>query len=217
MKKIIIIIFSVFNFTVAKAQMNFTTDITILYKNSDSIVAECNSFFNWGWGGKVDWLRGTNSHVQNDTLYFDLYYSLLGLATGNYYAFSIDTVSVFPIDVNMKYITFRSNWYWYGMNAPPNFDTLWDRNDTTIYLGTLNYLERNRMNTLTLSPNPVQNILTLQSQEPMEQVSIYNMYGVLVQKQTYSEHINVAALRSGVYVLEARGKQGVWRSKFQKE
>ena len=72
-------------------------------------------------------------------------------------------------------------------------------------------------NTLTLSPNPVQNILTLQSQEPMEQVSIYNMYGVLVQKQTYSEHINVAALRSGVYVLEARGKQGVWRSKFQKE
>ena len=72
-------------------------------------------------------------------------------------------------------------------------------------------------NTLTLSPNPVQNILTLQSQEPMEQVSIYNMYGVLVQKQTYSEHINVAALRSGVYVLEARGKHGVWRSKFQKE
>ena len=108
----------------------------------------------------------------------------------------------------------------YDTNSNPNCNIYNSLVLDTVYLGSstptnINYLNKEFYKTL--SPNPVQNILTLQSQEPMEQVSIYNMYGVLVQKQTYSEHINVAALRSGVYVLEARGKQGVWRSKFQKE
>ena len=62
-------------------------------------------------------------------------------------------------------------------------------------------------NAFSISPNPVNDRLTVITSEELAQISIYNLHGQCVL-QTSELDINVAHLPSGVYMLQAVTNEG---------
>lgn len=73
---------------------------------------------------------------------------------------------------------------------------------------------------LTLLPNPATNILTIQSNEPIEQYEIYSITGALVSfdKATGNNtSVDISDLSNGIYLLKATNKGQSIIKKFVKE
>lgn len=70
-----------------------------------------------------------------------------------------------------------------------------------LILGTNNVSQ----NQIAFFPNPVEDILHLNSKETIDGVAVYKVTGQLVANVTYSEtrnELNVAALSSGIYFVQ---------------
>ncbi|WP_430813934.1 N-acetylmuramoyl-L-alanine amidase [Carboxylicivirga sp. RSCT41] len=79
-----------------------------------------------------------------------------------------------------------------------------------------NYKELN----LTIYPNPVRDKLTVKSDERIIEVSVYDMYGRIVDAEECHENraeLNVSHLTSGVYILKIVTETGVAGSKIKIE
>lgn len=71
---------------------------------------------------------------------------------------------------------------------------------------------------ISVYPNPVQDILHLQSSATVEQISIYDLNGRLVKQIAHPEsEINVSNLHSGIYLLKVRTSEGEIARKMIKE
>jgi len=72
----------------------------------------------------------------------------------------------------------------------------------------------------TIFPNPTNSILNIQSNNPIQKVSVYNYLGELVLEENGQalNQINVEQLNKGIYVVRMTGKDGnVFNGKFVKE
>lgn len=71
--------------------------------------------------------------------------------------------------------------------------------------------------TFAINPNPVRDILIIETTESLSQIDIYNVNGQCVL-QTKALEISVAHLPTGMYILRAKTKDGrVMQSKFIKQ
>jgi hypothetical protein len=65
-------------------------------------------------------------------------------------------------------------------------------------------------------PNPVTDILTIKTQEKIQNVSIYDASGRAVNAQLNNGQINVSTLPKGVYILKAVTDKAVYQQKLIK-
>ncbi len=81
-------------------------------------------------------------------------------------------------------------------------------------------LNQETKNDFTIYPNPTNSILNIQSNNPIQKVSVYNYLGELVIQENDQalNQINVEQLNKGIYVIRMMGKNGrVFNEKFVKE
>lgn len=74
-------------------------------------------------------------------------------------------------------------------------------------------------NSVSIYPNPVTDILYINSRQGIQSIDIYNAAGSLVKRADYSNNsgINVQSLPSGVYVLVLKSEDGQSSFKFSKK
>jgi len=65
-------------------------------------------------------------------------------------------------------------------------------------------------------PNPASSQITVDSEEMIEEITIFNMFGELVQQEN-SNTFSVSTLSNGVYVMNIQTSNGIVRSRFIKE
>ena len=93
----------------------------------------------------------------------------------------------------------------------------WCKDDWTEYseeciLG----VEDNTNISFSIYPNPVQDILNLESQQPIERVKIYNLQGQLIMEK-YTNSIDVSNLTTGLYFVQVTVNGKTITKKFLKE
>jgi len=71
-------------------------------------------------------------------------------------------------------------------------------------------------NRIAVYPNPVRNLLNIQSQNNVQRIEIFNLMGQKVI-DTHDTEINTSDLTSGVYVVRVATDKGIATSKFVKE
>lgn len=80
---------------------------------------------------------------------------------------------------------------------------------------------RNEKDNLSIYPNPVMSNLTVNNRDAIiEQIEIYNLFGEKVYHTEVRRHkseIDVSGLRSGIYFVMAKSKDGLMTAKFVKE
>lgn len=72
--------------------------------------------------------------------------------------------------------------------------------------GTTDIAEASAESTLTLYPNPVEDVLYITSDRPIRSIRIYNMYGTEVAVANDAASISVSHLPAGVYTVSVDGK-----------
>ena len=72
--------------------------------------------------------------------------------------------------------------------------------------GTTDIAEASTESTLTLYPNPVEDVLHITSDRPIRSIRIYNMYGTEVAVANDTASISVSHLSAGVYTISVDGK-----------
>ncbi|MCC7454005.1 MAG: T9SS type A sorting domain-containing protein, partial [Crocinitomix sp.] len=68
----------------------------------------------------------------------------------------------------------------------------------------------------TFYPNPATTFITLQVNENIESVLIYNLQGELVQTAT-QKNISIENLKAGLYLMTIKTSSGISQVKFVKE
>ncbi len=92
-----------------------------------------------------------------------------------------------------------------------------DKDGQYKYSNTVAVFQKNKNITLTVYPNPVKDIITIDGFEDVKTVNIYNLQGILMQ-QTKQKTFSLSELSSGIYILEVKFTEGgVSRIKFVKE
>ena len=76
--------------------------------------------------------------------------------------------------------------------------------------------ENFNQNSITIYPNPAKSVLTIQSDEFIEKIQVYNLLGKVVLTDS-STIISVEALNAGVYFLDIYSKKGKVTKRFVKE
>ncbi|MGO3181784.1 MAG: T9SS type A sorting domain-containing protein [Aequorivita sp.] len=103
------------------------------------------------------------------------------------------------------------------LNGPPMFAEGWIVYlDDMIVLGTQDVSQ----NTVSFFPNPVENILHLNSKEAIDSVSVYTITGQLVSNITHSENkteLNLSSLATGVYLVKVTSNGSVENLKVVKQ
>lgn len=84
--------------------------------------------------------------------------------------------------------------------------------DNTDYTGIEEISELNSL----LYPNPATSTLNIETDEIIQSVSIFNLSGTLVQKET-TKSFSVEALPAGVYTVSLISEKGIHTSRFIKE
>lgn len=70
---------------------------------------------------------------------------------------------------------------------------------------------------LTVYPNPTSDRLYLQSSEEIQSFEIYDIHGLLVAQGLYEGAIDIQNHPSGIYFIEAKSANGIYRSKIIKQ
>lgn len=90
------------------------------------------------------------------------------------------------------------------------FDHLWDGGEMATKSCMTVGIEEEIVNSqVTLFPNPVVDVLTIESTTPIEEVVIYNSLGSIMET-TNEAVVNMAALPAGVYFIAVRFSSGVF-------
>ena len=85
------------------------------------------------------------------------------------------------------------------------------------YSNTVAVFQKDKNIKLTVYPNPVKDIMTIDGFEDVKTVNIYNLQGILMQQLT-QKTFSLSDLSSGIYILEVKFTEGgVSRIKFVKE
>jgi hypothetical protein len=93
-------------------------------------------------------------------------------------------------------------------------------NDTNIvanFKSTTGISETTTSSGIVLYPNPVEDILHIQSSATIEQVTIYDMSGRMLRQVQMTNDIPVQDLATGVYVIKIQTKKGIEIRKIVKE
>jgi hypothetical protein len=88
--------------------------------------------------------------------------------------------------------------------------------DFTLNISTLSTDSFNKKD-LTIYPNPVKDVLTISSDNLIEQIAIYNIQGQLVLENKNTNEINTSSLPIGQYVLKASSNGIKSTKKFVKQ
>jgi hypothetical protein len=103
------------------------------------------------------------------------------------------------------------------VNGPPPFAEGWIVNlDDMIILGTQDVSQ----NTVSFYPNPVENVLHLNSKENIDSVAVYSITGQKVSNITFNENrteLNLSNLASGVYLVKVYSNGNVENLKVVKQ
>lgn len=74
------------------------------------------------------------------------------------------------------------------------------------------------VNTISIFPNPAQDVLNFSSKEKIQNIEIYNNLGQQVMKsEVRNQSINISGLSQGIYILKAQSQEGIQNIKFIKE
>ena len=97
------------------------------------------------------------------------------------------------------------------------FDEGWDVDNTDVYSEDC-YLGIEDINliSITIYPNPTQNTLFIEAQQPIERVRIYNLQGQLIA-EVYNSKVDVSALSAGLYFVQVSVNGKSETKKFLKE
>jgi hypothetical protein len=104
------------------------------------------------------------------------------------------------------------------------YDLDWEEIDTnygqfvdfTIEVTTLNNEEFNK-NLFSVYPNPVKDVLHLNSDKQIEEISIYNIQGQLVLNAKNTNEVNTSSLPIGQYIVKATSEGLYHTNKFFKQ
>jgi hypothetical protein len=100
----------------------------------------------------------------------------------------------------------------------PPYDNWVIENDPIISEDCFLGMEENKLNKITIYPNPVKSILRIESQEPIKKVSIYNLLGSkLLEVLDNFNEITMADLPAGILLVEIETQKGVTVNKVIKE
>jgi hypothetical protein len=102
------------------------------------------------------------------------------------------------------------------VNGPPMFAEGWMVYLDDLILGTNNVSQ----NTVSFYPNPVENVLHLNSKEVIDSVAVYTVTGQMVSNVTFNENrteLNLSNLASGVYLVKVSSNGSVENLKVVKQ
>jgi hypothetical protein len=66
-------------------------------------------------------------------------------------------------------------------------------------------------------PNPVNNLLKIESKNPIEKIQIWDISGRKINCEFFENHLNTSALTPGTYLLEISTTQGVFKTHLVKQ
>ncbi len=129
---------------------------------------------------------------------------------------------IFPLyntqDNNHNQILFANN-----QNAiDKNWEVKYHKNQVDLPTSTSNYNCANdiknssALKNLTIYPNPVKDILHIETEETNFSVELYNMQGSLILKTQNSQNISVSHLSEGIYWIKLTTEKGIYSSKIVK-
>ncbi|WP_298222570.1 choice-of-anchor J domain-containing protein [Flavobacterium sp.] len=127
------------------------------------------------------------------------------------YTYSIDGLSQ-PTNCRIAFRYYVTN----GGASAPNSDYIGvDALSVTSTLGINNFSN----NLISLTPNPVQNILRIKTPETIKEVSVYSLLGKkVISTQISADTVDVSILTQGMYLLKVVDQNNkVFSSKFIKE
>lgn len=85
-------------------------------------------------------------------------------------------------------------------------------NMTTVGIQQINVIN------MSISPNPVKNVLNINTEEKINKLSVYNINGSLIQTfENANNNIDVSHLTKGMYILVVQSEKGISQTKFIKE
>ena len=102
------------------------------------------------------------------------------------------------------------------VNGPPMFAEGWIVNLDNMLLGTQTVSQ----NTVSFYPNPVENMLYLNSTETIEAVAVYTVSGQMVKNVSFNavnNQLDLSSLASGVYLVKVIGNGSVENFKIVKQ
>lgn len=87
-----------------------------------------------------------------------------------------------------------------------------------LYNGTVGIEQANTKNNMSIYPNPVKNMLHIDTEEQVSKLSIYNISGSLIRSYDNIDNtIDVSNLTKGMYILVVQSEKGISQNKFIKE
>ena len=102
----------------------------------------------------------------------------------------------------------------------PTIQTIYHQNGIGYSCSIVTSIKPNELliNTFTIFPNPTNSLLTLQTDEEITSITIYNTIGETCSfKPLSAKSIDISGLSSGVYYLEVKTAKGLAHKKFVKE
>jgi hypothetical protein len=113
------------------------------------------------------------------------------------------------------------NWTCNGVvvstDNPFVFTVIGDTNIVANFKSTIGISEATTQSGIVLYPNPVKDVLHIQSSATIEQATIYDLSGRIVRQVQMTNDISVQDLAKGVYVIKIETKKGLEVRKIVKE
>jgi hypothetical protein len=118
-----------------------------------------------------------------------------------------NAVPITQLDSAVNSIAALGNYYYFGGNfVVNNVQTV--NHVATFYFNPSSIEKLNNTSILYCYPNPASSFIQIASKEPLDEVSIYSVYGQLILNETNpsTRKINIATLTPGFYILSAKVK-----------
>ncbi len=199
MKKTLLLIINLFLVSATNAQTPPCFSARVDYTTAPTVMAVVSADFN-GDGNKD--LAVANGGANNVSV-------LLGSATGTFGTPTNFAVGTSPASITFAYI-----------NGDSNIDLVvgnFNSNNISILILSTTITEKGVMNSVMhVYPNPSTSALTIQTNEIIESVSIYNSLGSLIQTESKTS-FSVEKLSVGIYTLQIKTIKGIGVVRFIKE
>jgi hypothetical protein len=92
-----------------------------------------------------------------------------------------------------------------------------DMTTITISNQTVGLRNFNSSSSVSIFPNPAQNVISVVSENDILKVEVYNIQGKLLMSVVNSRNIDLSNLNSGNYFLKAHFKEGISTNRFIKD
>lgn len=121
---------------------------------------------------------------------------------------AVESPNLICVQIDEGFDPYLTNWQW-QLDPHAQFST--DCSEI------LSVQEEQLVKEINLYPNPIKDILYIQSAYPVKEIKVYNMQGKLLKTVSNVAEISLSFLPKGMYLVQVRTEEGLFNEKVLKE